>query len=124
MKPKHTQNHPAAGSRPSLAELHAMGKSLRKTCPRSSHAVWKAPDNRPDPLQLLEQSNEGRIPELIPKGMLDDLKRFVKDGLPDPPADLLDAHEQQALLVRAQALADYAHSPEDRNGHHYPWLLV
>ena len=55
-----------AESRPSLAELYAMGKSLREKCPRSSHAVWKAPDNRPDPLRLLEQSNKGRIPELIP----------------------------------------------------------
>jgi uncharacterized protein (DUF2252 family) len=43
-----------------------MGKNLREQCPRSSHAVWKAPHNRPDPLRLLEQSNKGRIPELIP----------------------------------------------------------
>jgi len=50
----------------SLAELRALGKSLRKKCPRSSHAVWKAPANRPDPLRLLEQSNQGRIPRLIP----------------------------------------------------------
>jgi uncharacterized repeat protein (TIGR03843 family) len=62
--------------------------------------------------------------EPIPKTMLDDLKRFVKDGLPDPLADLLDAHEQQALLVRAQALADYARFPEDRSGYRYPWPLV
>ena len=57
---------PALGSRPSQAELYAMGKSLREKCPRHSHAVWKAPDNRPDPLRLLEESNKGRIPELIP----------------------------------------------------------
>ncbi len=57
---------PALGSRPSQAELYAMGKSLREKCPRSSHAVWKAPHNRPDPLRLLEESNKGRIPELIP----------------------------------------------------------
>jgi len=43
-----------------------MGKRLREKCPRSSHAVWNAPDNRPDPLRLLEQDNKGRIPELIP----------------------------------------------------------
>jgi len=53
-------------TRPSLAELSAMGKSLRKNCPRSSHAAWKAPDDRPDPLRLLEQSNQGRIARLIP----------------------------------------------------------
>ena len=65
MKTTHRQNF-TAESRPSLAELYAMGKSLREKCPRSSHAVWKAPANRPDPLRLLEQSNKGRIPELIP----------------------------------------------------------
>ena len=62
--------------------------------------------------------------EPIPKVMLDDLKRLVKDGLPEPLADLLDVHEQQALRVRAQALADYARFPEDRSGHRYPWPLV
>ncbi len=55
-----------AVSRPTLAELYAMGKSLREKCPRRSHADWKAPDNRVDPLRLLEQDNKGRIPELIP----------------------------------------------------------
>ena len=43
-----------------------MGRSLREKCPRRSHVLWKAPPNRPDPLQLLEQSNKGRIRELIP----------------------------------------------------------
>jgi len=62
--------------------------------------------------------------EPIPKVMLDDLKRLVKDGLPEPLADLLDVHEQQALRVRAQALTDYARFPEDRSGHRYPWPLV
>ena len=31
-----------------------------------SHAIWKAPANRVDPLRLLELDNKGRIPELIP----------------------------------------------------------
>jgi uncharacterized protein (DUF2252 family) len=66
MKTKRTENIPAVEPRPSLAELRAMGKNLRTTCPRASHSVWKAPENRPDPLQLLEQSNKGRLPELIP----------------------------------------------------------
>jgi len=63
---QHINDRTAAESRPSLVELRAMGKSLRQQCPRSSHAVWKAPPNRPDPLRLLEQSNKGRIKELIP----------------------------------------------------------
>jgi uncharacterized repeat protein (TIGR03843 family) len=60
----------------------------------------------------------------IPKGMLDDLKHLVKRGLPTPLTDILSPAEQQALLVRARALADYAHFPEDRSGHRYPWPLV
>ena len=43
-----------------------MGKSLRDKCPRESHAVWRARANRPHPLALLQASNEGRIPQLIP----------------------------------------------------------
>ncbi len=66
MKTTRNQKHPAAVSRPSLDELRAMGKRLREKCPRSSHSVWKAPDNRPDPMRLLEQSNQGRIAKLIP----------------------------------------------------------
>jgi len=62
--------------------------------------------------------------EPIPNPILEDLRRFVKDGLPEPLADLLDAHEQQAVRVRAQALADYGRFPEDRGGHRYPWPLV
>src|SRR5262245_42952576 len=61
-----TATVPVAGARPSQAELYAMGKRLREKCPRSAHATWKAPDGRPDPLRLLEQDNQGRIPELIP----------------------------------------------------------
>jgi uncharacterized protein (DUF2252 family) len=51
---------------PTHAELLGMGKALREKCPRSSHAVWKAPPNRPCPLELLLESSEGRIPQLIP----------------------------------------------------------
>ena len=61
-----TGNKPGAGSRPSPAELYAMGKSLRDKCPRDSHAAWKAGHKRPHPLRLLEASNKGRLRELIP----------------------------------------------------------
>jgi len=49
-----------------LDEQYAEGKSLREKCPRKSHAEWKAPDGRPDPVSLMEQSDVGRQPELIP----------------------------------------------------------
>src|SRR5215468_1425684 len=52
--------------RPSLDDLYEEGKSLRKKCPRKSHAVWKLPHDRPDPVRLLQESNKGRIPQLIP----------------------------------------------------------
>jgi uncharacterized protein (DUF2252 family) len=52
--------------RPSRAELIAQGEAMRKQCPRSSHAEWSPPPDRPDPVALVEQGNVGRIPELIP----------------------------------------------------------
>ena len=54
------------GPLPSRAELLAAGKRLRESCPRGAHAGWNPPPDRPDPLDLLRQSSEGRIPELIP----------------------------------------------------------
>ncbi len=48
------------------SERYEMGKQLRKTCPRSSHAKWQAPVKRRDPIELLLASEEGRIPDLLP----------------------------------------------------------
>jgi uncharacterized protein (DUF2252 family) len=47
-------------------ERIAAGKALRDKCPRRSHATWKAPSNRPDPIELLIQSSKDRIPNLVP----------------------------------------------------------
>jgi uncharacterized protein (DUF2252 family) len=52
--------------RPSRAELIARGQAMRAQCPRSSHAEWKAAHDRPDPVLLVKEADEGRIPELIP----------------------------------------------------------
>jgi hypothetical protein len=52
--------HSAAGER------RAHGKSLRERVPREAHAGWKAPRNRRDPVDLLIESNQGRLPQLIP----------------------------------------------------------
>jgi len=46
--------------------LYASGKALRGKCPRSSHAIWKAPHGRPDPVELLLRSEKGRLPDLLP----------------------------------------------------------
>jgi uncharacterized protein (DUF2252 family) len=45
------------------AERKAKGKALRRSLSRSSHAECNLP-NRPDPLDLLEQSHETRLSEL------------------------------------------------------------
>jgi uncharacterized protein (DUF2252 family) len=60
------KNDPAYQIHPTRAELLAMGKTLRDKCPRAAHAVWQPPSNRPDPVELLVQSSQGRIPQLIP----------------------------------------------------------
>jgi uncharacterized protein (DUF2252 family) len=57
---------PTLAPRPSRAELIARGEQMRKSCPRRSQALWQAPPDRPDPVQLVEQANQGRIPELVP----------------------------------------------------------
>lgn len=42
------------------------GKKLRDKVSRTSHAGWKAPENRRDPIDILEESNRDRLPELVP----------------------------------------------------------
>src|SRR4051812_8563200 len=49
-----------------LAERLAEGKARRRRVPRSAHADWEPAPNRPDPVELLESSSQGRVPELIP----------------------------------------------------------
>jgi len=42
------------------------GRALRHRVPRSTHGRWKAAKSRRDPLALLQESDRGRIPELLP----------------------------------------------------------
>ncbi len=48
------------------AEQRDAGRALRQTVPRSAHREWHPAADRPHPLKLLEQSNQGRLAELIP----------------------------------------------------------
>lgn len=48
------------------SDRRAQGKALRDVVSRSAHAGWKAPKDRRDPIELLVESNAGRVPELIP----------------------------------------------------------
>jgi len=50
----------------SVSDRLAAGKALREATSRASHGSWQPADDRLDPIALLEDSNQGRIPELIP----------------------------------------------------------
>ena len=58
-----------AASKPQFrprAERIEIGKSLRDKLPRATHATWEPPANHRDPIDVLEESNQNRLPELIP----------------------------------------------------------
>ena len=50
----------------SRAERMSAGQGRRKEVPRGSHAGWSPPTERRDPVEVLEETNRGRVPELIP----------------------------------------------------------
>src|SRR6478672_486974 len=50
----------------SPAERAARGKAARAEVPRSSHAEWEPAPHRPDPVELLEEQAQSRVPELVP----------------------------------------------------------
>ncbi len=49
-----------------VAERAARGKAARAEVPRASHAGWEPPPHRPDPVELLEEQGQTRVPELVP----------------------------------------------------------
>jgi uncharacterized protein (DUF2252 family) len=48
------------------AESAARGKTARAEVPRDSHALFDPPPDRPDPISLLVEQGESRVPELVP----------------------------------------------------------
>ena len=90
----------------SLAERAAAGKALRDAVPRSSHADWKPAPNRPDPIALLEESNQGRLPELLPLRygrMLTSPFAFLRGSASIMAADL---SETSKTGIKVQACGD------------------
>ncbi len=59
--PSATQAHGA-----SIAERMDSGKALRARIARASHAAWKRPADRKDPIALLQKSDAERLPDLVP----------------------------------------------------------
>ena len=73
VKPEH--NEAKAPAAPTLmsntfhrshAEHEAVGKALRQTVSRDSHAKWKKPADRVDPIAFLQASDAERLPDLVP----------------------------------------------------------
>src|SRR5216683_2733114 len=53
----------------SVGGMRARGKHLRQAVPREAHGEWKPGPDRADPLTLLDEQNQTRIPELVPVRM-------------------------------------------------------
>ncbi len=51
---------------PSREDHFAKGKSLRAVLPRKDQGTWRAPKDRPDPIEILRKSDADRIAELVP----------------------------------------------------------
>jgi uncharacterized protein (DUF2252 family) len=52
--------------RASVQERLAAGKALREKVPRTAHATYDKPADRPDPVDILEKQNAERIQKLVP----------------------------------------------------------
>src|SRR5688572_2033320 len=66
LKPVPITQDPRAHHLLSLAEAYALGKKLRDACPRSTHARWKAPRDRPNAVDLVLAAEKGRLREFLP----------------------------------------------------------
>jgi len=65
-KRKSTARRTAAVAHLSVSERTELGKRARAQTPRSSHAIFDPPADRPDPVVLLEEQSTSRVPELVP----------------------------------------------------------
>ncbi len=48
------------------SERRAEAKALRENVPSEAQGGWKSPKDRRNPVELLLETNEGRLPELVP----------------------------------------------------------
>jgi uncharacterized protein (DUF2252 family) len=88
------------------AEREAAGKDLRGSAPRSSHRGWTPPPDRRDPVDVLIDSNVGRMPQLIPirfGRMLDSPFTFFRGAASVMAADL---SKTSTTGIRVQACGD------------------
>jgi uncharacterized protein (DUF2252 family) len=57
---------PKAAPHFTATERAARGRAARGELPRSAHAAWEPASSRRDPVALLEEQGETRLPELVP----------------------------------------------------------
>ena len=50
----------------SVEQRQDVGRAARRQVPRTAHREWTPQDNRSDPVRLLEEQNEVRVPWLVP----------------------------------------------------------
>jgi uncharacterized protein (DUF2252 family) len=50
---------------PTVSDSEAAGKAARRRAPRSVQARWEPGPDRPDPVEILEEQDRTRVPELI-----------------------------------------------------------
>lgn len=96
------------GMRPLLSydERYEMGKALREKTPRSSHGPWEPPSDRRDPVELIEETNRDRVPDLVPiryGRMLKDPFAFLRGSAALMAADLSTT---LSTGIRVQACGD------------------
>lgn len=63
MSVSHTERPPSIRTRD---ELRQAGGALRQIVPRSAHAGWAPPRDRPDPVEILIEQGKSRVSELLP----------------------------------------------------------
>jgi uncharacterized protein (DUF2252 family) len=63
-----TENHLSGDETRHLTpqERVERGKAARTDAPRSSHAEFRPPSKRPDPVEIIEKQSAKRVPELVP----------------------------------------------------------
>jgi uncharacterized protein (DUF2252 family) len=90
----------------SADERRAEGKALRDAAPRSAHAGWKPPKGRRDPIEIVSESNVGRMETLVPirfGRMSDSAFAFYRGAAALMAADLA---RTPASGLRVQACGD------------------
>src|SRR5580765_6350442 len=77
----------------SAEERVARGRAARTQAPRSSHGTWQSVTDRPDPVALLEEQAQSRVPDLVPiryGRMLDSPFAFFRGAALIMAADLAE----------------------------------